>query len=211
MWNWSDWYAKTFLGERWTHTVDRMDLSMSGPLPSGGGNPVCGGWGGRPAGMGGSVGRVGPAGHATHTPCLITLHALQDHSKSELEYLHRHDKSFHASYLRYRYENAYRLNLWYGYSNETPNNSSSRATEDAARRWLVARAWPLSFCASSLTCFSSAGSAAGSWRNWWRRNCSRWSGPTGDRGVCSPRVSAQRRRRCDTWSTATKQKKKRAK
>lgn len=79
------------------------------------------------------------------------------------------------------------------YSQKTAHtNTASPLQDDASRR--------ISFYASSFQRFSFD-SAGGSWRNWWRRSCSRWSGPAGGPGGGSPRVFEPKRKRCDIWSS----------
>lgn len=184
-------------GVYWWKRLVWIGLSTSGSSPSGAGNPVCGGCEGTLAGREGSIACIGTVWHASHTPpSSRTLHALQDHSKNGLEYLQGHEQSFHARYLRHRYKNAQMLNSGKIYSQRTPHTD----TVSPPRDYADPRGRTISSYASSFQRFSS-GSAADSWRNWWRRNCSRWSGPTGGQGGGSPRFSELERKHCDIWSS----------
>lgn len=194
----------------------QTDLSMSGPWPSAGGSLVCGGWGGRPAGR---DRRTGHGWTASNGECLILLHALQYHSKSELEYRNR-EKSFHARDLNHRY-NANNSNWRLSGGSPPPRQVPGGSGEGRrwwwggggrkTRRFLLggktgyggwAPSGRLSFYASSSSStLSSAGSAGDSWCNLWRQNCSRWTEPTGGRDACSPQASGQKKRHCDIWSS----------
>lgn len=86
------------------------------------------------------------------------------------------------------------------YSQKTPRTNTASPLQDYACRRGVPRSSRISFYASSFRRISSV-SAGDSWRNWWRRNCSRWSGPTGGPGGGSSRASEPKRKHCDIWSS----------
>lgn len=186
--------------------------ACQGPRPSAGGSLVCGGWGGTPAGRDRRTGRH--RWTALNRACLIPLHALQGHSKSELEYRNR-EKSFHARDLIHRYNNANNSNWRVNWGSRPRrhrgilrNDSSARGGGRGGRRtmWSAllggegAPSARLSFYASSSS--STLSSAGASGRNLWRQNCNRWIEPTGGRDACSPQASGQKKRHCDIWSSA---------
>lgn len=104
--------------------------SMSGPQPSVSGSLDCGWWEGAP-GV-----RSQCTGQPRWTTYLIPLCALQDHSKSELEY-RKWEKSFHARDLSHWHQNANNLNLrrknlwWHPCQRET---AGMRAAQRETRR-----------------------------------------------------------------------------